>query len=209
MSDDKPEIKNYGANSKKIREEADSDNRKVSAVVRNKVRERKPSLGKRFAASFAGDDAQTVGQYILFDVIIPATKNLITDMVSQGIERLMFGTSSPRRPSTVYRPGHTSYNRMYKGEDERRTISDRGRRTHDFREIVMDTREEASDVLDHLRDLIDRYGSASISDFYSLCDISSDHVDIKWGWTDLPNVEISMVRGGGYILELPPTEQLK
>src|SRR5690606_34216955 len=55
--------------------------------------EKQPSLGKRIAQSFSGDDTHSVGSYLLFEVFIPAAKSTISDMISQGIERLLFGSS--------------------------------------------------------------------------------------------------------------------
>src|SRR5690606_24426648 len=94
---EKPVVVNYSSNSNKSKQPSDAEKPKIKQVTSGTVVERKKSLGSKFKETFAGDDAQSVGNYLLFDVIIPATKNLISDMVSQGIERLLFGTSAPRR----------------------------------------------------------------------------------------------------------------
>jgi hypothetical protein len=150
-------------------------------------------------------------------VIIPATKNLITDMVSQGIERLMFGDSKSRssRISGGRSTNYTSYNKMYSGAtrsdidrpDGGRKMSERGRRTHDFDEVILEDRGEAEQVLDTLIEAIAEYDFATVTDLYDLVGITGSYVDDKWGWSDLRGSEVRRVREG-YLLSLPKPQPI-
>lgn len=210
---DKPKIQYSGlpANSHKAKEKKNPGPKDVKKVITGEVVERKKPLSKRIAETFTGEDTKSVGGYILFDVIIPAAKTMISDAVSQGIERLLFGDgySSRRRSSQ----GYTPYNRVHGSVqtagrgDGRPSISQRGRAAHDFKEIVLSTRSEAEEVLDRLSDLIESYDVALVSDLYDLVGITGSFTDDKWGWTSLAGAHVSPVRGG-YLLNLPRTQAI-
>lgn len=188
----------------------------VTKVVSGEVKERKRPMGRRIVDTFAGDDAHSVGQFVLFDVIMPAVKATITDVVSQGIERMLYGDVRARstRSSTPIGGGRpmTAYNRPVSSagrqqEPAPRAISQRGRAVHDFKEIVFPTRGDAEIILDRLREFIDKYDVASVSDFYASAGLSGSWTDDKWGWFNLIDAGVRGVRGG-FILELPPTEEI-
>jgi hypothetical protein len=209
------EIPNYQGNSKKAKEEPSSaeEKPKMEQVTTGKVVDRKQPLGKRIAATFQGDDAHSVGQFILFDVVMPAVKATISDVVSQGVDRLMYGDSRARsaRPVGSGR-APTSYNRPVGSttvvqQPAARTMSQRGRATHDFREIILEQRGEGEIVLNILRDAIEKYNFVSVSDMYAAVGITGTWADDKWGWFDLRDAGIRPIRGG-YLLDLPPTEEI-
>jgi hypothetical protein len=176
------------------------------------VRRRKP-LRKQFADTFVAGDAKSALHYVMFDVLIPAAKDMIAEAGSQGIERLIFGESR-RRGSTPPQSGPTgyvSYNRYAMGSRQtssQRAMSRQARARHDFDEIVLAERVEAEEVIDRLYEVVSRYGSASVSDLYELVGLPSTHVDNKWGWTQLRGAGVSRVRGG-FLLDLPEPEPLE
>lgn len=194
-------------NSKYQKEETKKDEpKKLEAVVTGKVVQRKKGIGSTIRENMAGEDARSVGSYIFVDVLIPAVKSMLADAASQGVERLLFGDSRGRaKVSGQSRSGYTSYSRMYSGSSgspEKRELSNRGRSSHDFDEIILESRGEAEEVIDQLSNLVDDYGHAKLSDLYTLANISKSYVDDKWGWTDLSSASTSRVRGG-YLLNLP------
>lgn len=208
---------NYGSNSHKSRDKAAKPEKpKVEKLISGEAIQKKKSLGSRISDTFRGDDAKGVGNYIIFEVILPAAKATISDAVSQGIERLLFGEQAKSRSrSNIRGSNYTAYNRSYPGRstdtrDERgnRSISNRGRSTHNFSEITLADRGEAESVLDALSDLIDQFDVASVADLYSLVGITGAFTDNKWGWYDLKGADISRVRDG-YLLQLPPTEEIE
>lgn len=210
MSD--PKV-NYTGNSHKIKEsktETSGREKKVEKVISGEAVKRQKPLGRKVAETFAGDDVQSVGNYILFDVVLPAAKAMISDAASQGVERLLFGDSA-RSAKPGNRSGYTSYNRMYSGgastASKPREISRRARTNHEFDEVILTTRGEAEEVLERLGDLVDEYDSATVSDLYDLVGITGSFTDDKWGWTDLRTAGVSRVREG-YLLSLPRTQPL-
>lgn len=192
--------------------------KKVEKIIEGTAQVRKKPLGKRFLALFGGGDAKGVGQYVIFDVLVPALREMIVDAGQEAIRRLVLGESASgnrrgSRPSG-YSGGYTSYGSYSRPswqrdprEEPRRDVSRRARATHDFGEIVIGTRHEAEEVLDSLDERIDLYGQATVTDLYDLVGISSSFTDEKWGWTNLQGTSVSRTRGG-FVLNLPRPETL-
>ena len=188
------------------------DGKNISPVVSGSAVRRKKSLRKQFKETFVAGDARTAIHYVLFDVLLPAAKDMVVEAGAQGIEKLIFGDSR-RRGST--RPpsgptGYVQYNRYSSPSrlsGPERAISRQARARHNFDEIVLDQRAEAEEVIDRLFDLVSRYESASVADLYELVGLASTHTDNKWGWTDLSGAGVSRIRGG-YLLDLPEPEPL-
>lgn len=203
----------YPSNTKKSKEEPEKE-RPVIERITSKEAVRKKTLGRRVAESFTGDDAQSVGNYILFDVMIPAAKGLLLDIINQGSERALYGDSRGRSRigGGNGRPG---YAKMYNGNSgnntsrrDERELSRGDRQNHNFDDIVIEDRGEAEGVLDRLQDLINDYDQATVADLYTMVGITPLFTDQNWGWTDLRGCRIDRVRQG-YLLVLPRTEDLK
>ena len=207
-----PKKTNYANNSMKAQEGTGPDEVRPTIAPIASAQVKKQGLGSKFREAFTGDDAQTVGQYLFFDVVVPATKNLIFDMLSEGARRILFGGGA--RPSV--RSGsslgsRTGYSRAYSGgasvsqQPERRELTQHARDTHRFdQEIILPTRAEAEEVLDALIAYIDEYKSVTVADLYAAIDVTATHADTKHGWYSLSTAGVRNVRDG-YMLELPPT----
>jgi len=225
MEDDKKELlnENFPSNSKTRRVEqkmeVEAPQKRVEKVVVGSVKKQKRSFGKKMAEIFLEDSTQSVGSYMVHDVLIPAGKSLICDIVGWGgfAEMLLFGDkrsgrgiSSIRRDSgrTIINYNGACSSRIPIRGDNRdpvnrqRDISHTGRARHDFDEIVLETRGEAEDVLTILVDLTVDYGMATVADLYDAVGITPQFTDNKYGWTDLRSASVSRVRSG-YLLNLP------
>jgi hypothetical protein len=200
---------NYGnSNRAKAAAEAPVEREKVERVVEGTVTQKKKSLGRKIADNFSGDNMQSIGSYIFFDVIIPQAKDMIFDAISTGAQRAMYGDDRRSQRTTTSGIGRpTAYNRMYQNKPEPRTITQQARTSHEFGDFVMETRGEAELVLNGLLELIDKYGFASVADLYDLCGQTSDFTDGKHGWTDLRSASVSRQRAG-YVLDLPRTQPI-
>jgi hypothetical protein len=220
MSDEQANrpAQNYPGNSHTQRKAAQAPQakRNVERVTTGDAIQRKTPLSRKFADAFTGDDARSVGRFIMLDVLLPALKAMISDATSQGVDRILFGDSRPRSG----RGGYTSYNRMYSGssspvsvsysssrQEPARTMSPRGRSNFDFGEILIPTRGEAEQVIDSLVQLISDYEVATVADLYQLVGITGSFTDAKWGWTDLRDARVMQVREG-YLLDLPRAQAL-
>ena len=200
----------YPSNSKRVKEET-SKKPEVQKIVTGRVRKQKKGFFKRIGQTMFGDDTRSVGTYVLQDILIPATKDLIVDTIRGGIEVAVYG----ERQSRNSRKGvYTNYDKVsYRSdrdrdrERDRREVSRSARSRHDFDDLVLDSRGEAEDVRIHLLDLCDEYGQATVADFYDLVGVTSSFTDNKYGWTDLRSASVSRVRDG-YLINLPRTELL-
>lgn len=199
----------YPPNSHKAKEapKAKTERVKLEKVITGEARKQKKSLGRKISETITGDDMRSVGNYLVMDVFVPALKNLIVDMLSQGAERAFYGDT---RRSRSGRPGYTSYNRAYTGskpQEGRRELSQRSRASHDFDGIIIGDRGEAEKVIDDLVEVIRNYDVATVLDFYDLVDIRGNFVDEKWGWNDLRSAGVRRVRDG-YLIDLPKPIEL-
>lgn len=204
-------------NSHKERRETEKveDREPVQKIIEGKVVSRPVPWYKRFARSMVAEDANTVGEYVLVDVVLPATKNLILEIVAQSVERFLFGTTRGRMRrsgpvGSVFRDREpVNYSRFAEREPRNlRSMSHRARATHDFNEIVLEHRPEANDVIDALVDLIGRYGVATVADLYDLVGTTGSYADQRWGWTDLLGADVRQVPGG-FLLDLPAPEPIR
>jgi|ERR1043165_5870873 hypothetical protein len=189
------------------------EDKNIESVVSGEVASRKKTLGRRLRDVFIGGDTKSVVHYVIADVLIPQAKDMLSEAVSQGFERLIYGDSRPgRRAGSRYTsPGPTNYTRYaVRGnnpigrqprEDPRAPTT---LRPHDMDDILLATRVEAETVVDRMYDLLREYEMVSVSDLYSLLGLSSSYTDQKWGWTNLQSLDIRRVRDG-YILNLPKT----
>ena len=200
----------YPSNSKRAKQ-TPPEKETVEKIIIGEVTRRKRGLVARVFGDFVADDSGTVLGYILTEVLVPAAKNAISDAVSQGIERMLFGETRPR---SAGRPGYTNYSRPFTqarhipGSDAVRPAMTRhARATHDFTDIIIASRGEAEDVIDRLRDLINTYEVATVSDLYDLVGLTGEFTDDKWGWSDLRSASVRPVRGG-YMLHLPRTQPM-
>lgn len=196
----------YPSNSNKSKEE-----KKIKKVVQGKVVKQKPSTMKVIASSIFGEEIDNVGQYVLHDVLIPAAKEMVSDMVQSGIEMLLFGEKRSRGTKRDGNRSYVSYNSFSgsRGRDRDRDRDDRrpaysGRRNKsDYEEIVLERRAEAEEVLSNLSDLVIDYGQATVADLYDLVGITGgSFTDTKWGWTTLRDAEVKRMRNG-YLVDLP------
>jgi hypothetical protein len=208
------DIAGISGNSHKDREAAADktvEREPVEKIVTGVVVSRKTPWWKRVGRSMLADDVGNVGDYILTDVIVPATKNLIVDMIGQSIERMLFGTSRGRvrRPVGLGLRDSVRYDRVREDPREpRRLMSQSARARHDFNEIVLANRTEAVDVVTALVELIVKYGAATVTDLYDLVGTTGSYADQRWGWTDLATADVRQV-SGGFLLDLPAPELIR
>ena len=198
--------------------EIESVDKKLTKIVVGDVVRKKTPWYRQFREMFIQGSSQSVTEYVVMDVIVPSIKDMISQSVSEGIEKLLF-RDSPHAPSSRGRGrmggGQTNYGGVYRqsysdnrrGVSEERPMSRRSRAVHNFDEITLETRAEAEAVLDRLFDLVSRYETATVADLYELVGVSGSYTDDKYGWYNLEGSQVSRVRGG-YLLDLPRPEPI-
>lgn len=207
---------NYSANSQKSKTPEPAEQpRVVAPVISGTAVERKESLRKKFLHAYAGDSAQSVGQYLVMDVIVPGTKNIIADLVTQGIHRLLYGGSRPTQNGVRSSVGG-GYRNYFNGggqnqnnqQSQSTPVVRQAQPAHGFGEIILQSRPDAELVIDSLRELIEAYGNAKVANLYSLVGITGDFTNQSYGWTNLSRAGVIQIREG-YLLDLPQPEVLK
>lgn len=205
----------FQSNSHKSKEltEVKEESKKVEKVISGTASTKKKSWLSKVKDTFVSEDASSVGDYILLDIIVPAVKDNLLDIVSRGVEMLLFG-GAPQARSRGSRTGsriYTSYDTYYRPERrreaERRSEGYSRTSRRDISDIVLDSRGEAETVLDHMADLCETYRQVTVADLYDLVGITGNYTDNNYGWTDLRDAGVRRTRDG-YILSLPRPRQL-
>lgn len=88
-------MEEYKTNSDKSRQE--QSEKKVEAVISGKAKTRKKGEMQKFADVFIAEDANNVKSYILLEVIVPAIKKAISDIVTTGIDMILYGEAGRTR----------------------------------------------------------------------------------------------------------------
>jgi hypothetical protein len=208
---------------RKVLEEAPAESEKTIERVplSGEVQKRKAPMGKRIRNAFFEGSNESVKDYILLEVLIPYTKDLLAELTIGSVERKIFGdgVSRGRRPGGRHgghAPSRFDYNgisrgpiQQYRGREEpRQQLSRRARMSHTFEEVEFSSRPDALAILTQMVTILDQYEHVTVADFYSLVGYTPDFTDQNWGWTDLRGTVPRRVRGGGFILDLPPTEPI-
>lgn len=196
-------MENYPSNSfaeKEAKENARA--KKVDKpIVSGKVK-KKNALQKASDSIFS-EDVSNVKTYILRDVLLPAFKKLIDDVVSDGIHMILYGDSGRgNRPSQGSRVSYGSY---YNSNRRDYTPDPRSRNGLDYDTVTFNSRSDAEAVLNAMDDIIAQYQMVSVADFYDLCDISTNNYTLNsYVWTE-PDIRRAVVVRGydGWQIKLP------
>lgn len=217
----------YASNSKLPAAKPNDESRPTAAelapVTTGKVIIRKPSLGKRFKSVFTGDDGRTVATHVLWDVLIPAAKDMLYDAGQEALGRsLGLETRGGRRGrgidynmlgSTI--ASRVNYNRPGFMQDPRDRRDEPGRRKEPIvtrgrvglEDIILATRVEGDEVIAKLGYLINQYGQATIADLFDIVGVTGQYTDEKFGWRNVDSARPHKTRDG-YLLDLPMPIQL-
>lgn len=194
------EYKPNSHRSKEGKTEALTDRKKVEKVVHGRVRTKPKSGVSKITDVFISEDAANVKSYVVMDVLVPAVKKAISDIVRDGIDMILYGESRGRKSSSA--SDYVSYRDYSRSDDRDRFRDSRSRSSYAHDDIILDSRGEAEEVLTRMDELIDTYGNVSVADLYDLVGKSSEYTDNKYGWTNIRNAEPIRVRDG-YMLKLP------
>lgn len=204
----------YQGNAKKNKEEGKAPEKKIEKVIVTEVVVQKRSIGRKFRDLFIEADLRSVAKYVVSDVLLPAIRNTIVDASTKGIERMMYGESSIRRRNYGMGPRITYNNPVNRGYSSsplsrHAPAIERGPRSsrHSRDDFILSSREEAELVLERMNDIIDTYEVVSVADLNELVGLPTSHVDNKWGWIYLGDVQVRQIREG-YLLDLPPAEPI-
>ena len=194
-------MEEYKPNSHKYKEDQKRaiPEKKVEKVISGTVKSKKKSEIKKFADVFISEDVTNVKSYILLDILVPAIKKAISDIVTNGIDMILYGGTGKTKSNTA--ASKISYRSYY--DSSRRDYSTvRTKTRYNYDDVIFDNRGEAEDVLSRMDELVSTYGLVSVADLYDLVGITGNYTDNKYGWTDIRSASVIRVRDG-YMLKLP------
>jgi hypothetical protein len=176
--------------------------KKVEKVVTGLVKSKKKNELRKFTDVFISEDVGNVKSYILLDVLVPAVKKAISDIITNGIDMLLYGETGHTKKSSV--ASKVSYRSYYDKANDRRDYHNpsRTRSGYSYDDITLDNRGEAEDVLSRMDELVSTYGLVSVADLYDLVGITGNYTDNNYGWTDIRSASVIRIRDG-YMLKLP------
>ena len=182
--------------------------------LKGSVKTKKVGFGQKLKETFIADDARDVGDYILWDIIIPTIRRTIRDVIVGSADRIFLGAgAAPSSGSSLYREHGVTY---VKARNDYASISARkvqpralpattqpaSRYNMHLDDIVFEYYEDAAAVLERMVDYLETYGKVSVDDYFDLCGKSSPYTTQAWGWTSLTNATI-INTVGGYFIKLP------
>lgn len=188
---------NYKPNSHKYKENQETSEKRVEKVISGTAKTKKNEV-RKFRDIFISEDISNVKSYVLMDVLVPAIKNAIVDIVTDGVN-MIFGTGSGRKKTSGSNyVSYRDYSRETKRDDNR--VSS-GRFAYD--DILFPSRGEADAVLEQMDAIIEEYGYVTVADMYDMADLNAPYTGNRYGWTSVRRAEIVRVRGGDYVIKLP------
>jgi hypothetical protein len=135
-----------------------------------------------------------VKSYVIKELLIPGIKR----MFLSSLEMLLNGKgySSNKKDRQVATVSYRDYYERDRREDYSRSDYP------DFEDIVFEDRGDAEYILDQLRDVLQRYRVARVSDMFELARQASPYTANRYGWTDLSMARVMPTRGG-YMIKMP------
>mgnify|MGYP003304159986 CR=1 FL=1 len=198
----------YTPNSHKYKEEqkqkqAAPTDKQIQKVAKSPTKT-KTNETRKLVDIFISEDVNNVKNYIFMDVIVPAVKKAIYDVVTNGIDMFLYGGTGKNRSGSTS-GSKVSYRNYYERKDGggyRSTENNVNRNAFDYDDIVFDNRGEAEAALQQMKDIIDRYGMVTVSDLYEMACQTAPYTAQKYGWINVNSSEVIRTHYG-YKLKLP------
>lgn len=177
------------------------------------TRRRKKTLTSGLTQAFFGNLSPDAVGTTISQIAVPAIKDLLVEFITATVEQVLFGERRTAGRGRTNRfgsngPSKISYGNFYQnvasGEPER-----------EFRnvnlpddEYLFESRGEAEDVVDALRESLEQYGQVTVADLYELVGFETSHIDTRWGWESLERASLKAYQGGT-LLRMPRRMRLK
>ena len=193
-------MENFPSNSHESKE------KKVIKPVVSGAKTKKKSEISKFADVFLAEDVNSVKSYILMDVLVPAIKKAISDIVTNGVDMILYGgNGNPSTKKSI--SSKVSYTPYYKyTQQQSNQLSDRNmsrsKTVYEYDDVLFDSRGEAEKMLNAMDEYIKDYGMISVGDYYDMAGVTSQYTTRKYGWSDLREAQVVRIREG-YIIKLP------
>lgn len=179
------------------------DEKVIKPIVSTPAKVKKKNAFEKAVDGFISEDAKHIKEYVVGDVLIPAAKKAISDVITNGIDMLLYGKNGGRSSSRI--PAQRVSYQSYYDRDRYSYNSSRPverPRAYSFDDIILQTRGEADAVLNEMDNIIRKYGFVKVADLYDLVGLTGSYTDNNYGWTSLKDASIRRVNDG-FLLVLP------
>ena len=183
------------------RDTKEKQERRAKPVVTGNVKTKK-NEGRKLMNLFISEDAGTVKSYVFMDVLVPAIKKAVYDIVVGSFDRFLYGEDgggSNRGPSG----SRVSYRKYYENGRNNRDSRPAERNRFDYDDVTFETRRDAIAVREELYAICREYDFARVLDLYDLANQTVDYTASNYGWYHLDNVDVIQLRDGRWTLKLP------
>lgn len=223
-------MEDYTSNSKNKRQEAptpDTPRPEVTKIVVGEVVEVKKTLGSKFKDTFFdGEFYSGLARHVYQDVFVPNAKRIAYEI---GVEALLLGIFRNGNARQIFDPKNIVQRFSYQTPVSRqggfppgmaqgmssigpqRTVelgNPTVMRQDNKRLFLIGSRQEASDVLEAMSDIINSvYKVVSLGEVREMLNLPHTPVDNSWGWYSLGDSRIVQTPDG-WLLELPQPEAL-
>lgn len=175
------------------------------AVIKEK------SIKQRILSVIIPDNPAELRDKLIFDYLIPNVKKGIVN----GLNYVFFGEIYSSRRDSGRRNGRISYERMW--DDRERRYDDRRRDERreerrdlrSYENIRFEDYAEANDVLENMKDTIERYSKIDIAAIYEFAHLTSlqRSTDFNYGWYSLAGASVEGNSEDGYYIYIPRRPQ--
>ena len=201
LYDNLPDNSHKSRNEKKTASEMTKpDEKRAEKIVHGKVKTKENGM-RKLTDIFISEDVSNVKNYILFDVVVPALKKAIYDLVVGTLDMSLYGGRGSGKRPTADRVSYRDYNDISR-RDNRSYDSTRTNSGYSYDDIVLETRGEAEAVLSRMDEIMEEYNIVRVADLYDLVGVTGDYTDNNYGWTNIRNAKIVHVRDG-YKIDMP------
>ena len=114
-------MEDYKSNSHRSKELAKTENPVATKKDIQPIAKAKTKKKNKLVDTFISEDAQNIKSYILMDVLVPAIKKAVSDIVTDGISMLLYGDTSHGNKRSISSASYVSYNRYSDRREEPRT----------------------------------------------------------------------------------------
>lgn len=180
---------------------------------------KKQTFGQKLKSTFVAADMHDVGEYILWDIVIPGIGRLINDAICSTSQRIFLGTT--QTPSNLnYSKGVTNvvpYSSISSASrafprgvvaETKPLPSPHNTQGFHLNEWGPISRPTAETILSQAVDYIDTYGRLSVNEYYAIAkeylefNFTINFTAQNWGWKNLATAQI-INQAGGAVIKMP------
>lgn len=167
---------------------------------------------RKFVNSFFAADFETVKKTAWKEVIAPGIRDLVFETGSNALSMFLFGDTAGvgrgRSRGTHYESIYNSRSNVGRAAATRNSkpTSSNKRRSipgpYSYEEVCCETRADAKDLIDNMRDIVETYGYISVMDLYDLAEMDTEFTDQNYGWDDVSGASIYKAAPDEYIIKM-------